>query len=330
MRLAWPVEIVGTGAFVPEVVLTNEDLSRRVDTTHDWIVQRTGIHERRINGPGESTLTLATKASRAALADAGLTPTEIDLIVVATATPEHPLPATGCLLQAELGCGWIPGFDMAAACSGYVWALTQAAQNVVIGLAQNVLVVGAESLTTITDPEDRATCILFGDAAGAAILRRSTDPQRGILAGRWGADGSRGLLITVPAGGSKMPASHRTVDERMHYMKMQGREVYKFAVTQMHAIIKETCEDAGVHVDDVKLVIPHQSNLRIIESAVQKAGLPMDKVLVNINRYGNTSAASVAVGLDEARREGRIVPGDLLLLVAFGAGLTWGSLLLRV
>lgn len=330
MRLAWPVEIVGTGSAVPETVVTNDDLAKRVDTTHDWIVQRTGIHERRINGPDDSTLTLATAASRAALADANLEPVDIELIIVATATPEHPLPATGCLLQAELGCRWIPGYDMAAACSGYVWALTQAAQNVVSGLAHNVLVVGAESLTTITDHEDRATCILFGDAAGAAILRPSTDPQRGILAGRWGADGARGMLITVPAGGAKLPASHRTVDERLHYMKMQGREVYKFAVTQMHTIIKDTCDDAGVDIDDVKLVIPHQSNLRIIESAAHKAGFPMDRVLVNINRYGNTSAASIAVGLDEARREGRIVSGDLLLLVAFGAGLTWGSLLLRV
>lgn len=330
MRLAWPVEIVGTGSAVPAKIVTNDDLTKVVDTSHDWIVQRTGIHERRVNGPGESTLTLATKAGRAALANAGLTPEDLDLIIVATATPEHPLPATGCLLQAALGCRWIPGYDMGAACSGFVWALTQGAQCVVTGLARHVLVLGAESLTTITDPQDRATCILFGDAAGATIVRRSTDPQRSILAGRWGADGSRGMLITVPAGGAKEPASHRTVDERLHYMKMRGREVYKFAVTQMNAIITETCEDAGINADDLKLVIPHQSNLRIIESAAHKAGVPMEKVLININRYGNTSAASVAVGLDEARRAGRIAPGDLVMLVAFGAGLTWGSLLLRM
>ncbi|MCK4341253.1 MAG: ketoacyl-ACP synthase III [Phycisphaerae bacterium] len=330
MKLGWPVEIAGTGAYLPERVVTNDEMAQYVDTSHDWIVQRTGIHERRRAGPGESTVTMAKHASEAALADAGVTPDEIDLIVVATITPDYQLPATACLLQAELGCRWVPAYDMAAACSGYVWALIQAAQYVVNDLAQNVLVVGAEYLTTITDMQDRGTCILFGDAAGAAVIRRSQVADRRMLAGQWGADGYRSMLINIPGGGAKEPASHRTVDERLHFMHMKGREVYKFAVTQMHSILVDTCAEAGVSVDDLKLVVPHQSNLRIIESACKRAGVPMEKVVVNINRYGNSSAASCAVGLHEARQEGRIQEGDLVIMVAFGAGLTWGSLLMRV
>jgi 3-oxoacyl-[acyl-carrier-protein] synthase-3 len=330
MKLTWPVEIVGTGVSVPTRVVTNDELARRVDTTNEWIVQRTGIRERRYIAPGESTLALATKASQHALANAGLVAQDLDLIIVATATPEHLLPATGCLLQATLGCRWIPAFDIEAACSGFVWALVVGAQHLLSGLASTVLVLGAESLSTITDMDDRQTCILFGDGAGAAILRRSTADGRGVLAARLGCDGARGKLIYIPAGGSHEPASRRTVDERLHYMRMHGREVYKFAVTQMHAIIAETCQDAGVCVADLALVVPHQSNLRIIESACAKAGVPMDKVVVNIDRYGNTSAASVAVAFHEAREAGRVRPGDLVLLVAFGAGLTWGSVLLRV
>lgn len=330
MKVAWPVELSGTGVAVPERVVTNDELSQRVDTSDEWIVQRTGIHERRWVAPGESTLTLATQASRAALADAGLTPADIDMIVVGTITPDHPLPSTACLLQAALGCGWIPAYDLSAACSGFVWAFIAAAQHIINGMARTVLLVGAECLSTITDMQDRATCVLFGDAAGAVVLRRATSSERGILAVRMGADGERGRLIIIPAGGSKHPASEQTLAERMHYMRMQGREVYKFAVTQMQAVIAETCADAGVSVNDVALFIPHQSNLRIIESAVEKAGVPLSKVAINIDRYGNTSAASVAVALHECRAGGRIKPGDLVMLVAFGAGLTWGSVLMRV
>jgi len=330
MKLGWPVEIVGTGMWLPETVVTNDDLARVVDTTNDWIVQRTGIRERRRAKPEEATLLLATRASQAALADAGVTPEEVDAIIVATVTPEYQLPATASLLQTELGCRWIQAFALGAACSGFVWAFQVGAQQIITGVARTVLVVGAETLTRITDQQDRGTCVLFGDAAGAVVLRAATDPARSILAMRAGADGARGRLIYIPGGGSKEPASHRTVDERLHYMHMQGREVDKFAVTQMHTGLDETCADAGVSVSDLKLVIPHQSNLRIIESACEKAGLPMEKVLINIDRYGNTSAASVAVGLHEARAEGRIGPGDLVMLLAFGAGLTWGSGLLRM
>lgn len=329
MKLGWPIEIVGTGAAMPDRVVTNDELAQYVDTTDEWIAQRTGIRQRRWGGAEDSTLSLATKASTAALADAGVEPKDVDLIICATITPEHPLPSTACLLQAELGCRWIPAYDLSAACSGFVWAFTTAAQNVVNGLAETVLVLGAEYLTTITDMQDRATCILFGDAAAAAVIRRSQQPEREILASRWGSDGARGRLILIPAGGAKHPASHTTVDERMHYMHMQGREVYKFAVLQMDEIIRTTCADAGVSVDDLKLVVPHQSNLRIIESACKRAGVPLERVLINIDRYGNTSAASVAVALHEARTEGRYQAGDLIMLVAFGAGLTWGSVLMR-
>ncbi|MBN2448566.1 MAG: ketoacyl-ACP synthase III [Phycisphaerae bacterium] len=330
MKLAWPVEIAGTGASVPDKVLTNEDLAKRIDTSDEWIVQRTGIRERRIAEPGQSTLTFCTAASRQALERAGMTPEEIDLIIVATITPEHTLPATACELQAALGCRWVPAFDTLSACSGYVWAMITAAQYINSGMANTALVVGGETLTTITDWDDRSTCILFGDGAGAAILRRSTDGQSGMLAARMGADGARGLHIYIPAGGSKEPACLRTVNEKLHYMRMQGREVYKFAVSTMRSILSETADDAGVSLDDVALVVPHQSNARIIESATQKAGVPPERVLMNIDRYGNTSAASVGIGLHEAYEEGRIKGGDLVMLVAFGAGLTWGSLLLRI
>jgi 3-oxoacyl-[acyl-carrier-protein] synthase-3 len=330
MKVAWPLEILGTGAYMPPNVVTNDDIAHRVDTSNEWIVQRTGIRERRAVNPGDSTLFLATSAARAALENAHLSPEDIDLILCATITPEHFLPATACLMQAALGCGWVPAFDLSAACSGFVWGFGAAAQYLMSGMARTVLVVGAETLTTITDPLDRGTCILFGDGAGAAILRRGEDPRRGIIAMRWGADGERGKFIIVPAGGSHQPATHASIDARLHYMHMQGREVYKFAVTQMATIVEQTCDDAGVDVEDLALLVPHQSNLRIIESACERAKIPMDKVVVNIDRYGNTSAASVAVGLHEAHRDGRIKPGDLVMLVAFGAGLTWGSILLRV
>jgi 3-oxoacyl-[acyl-carrier-protein] synthase-3 len=330
MTVRWPVEIVGTGASMPEQVVGNDAFCRRLDTTDEWIVQRTGIHERRIARPDESTLKFATGAARTALEQAGLAPAEVDLIICATITPEHPLPATAVELQHALGCGPVPAFDLVAACSGFVWGLITAAQYISNGMARNVLVLGADCMTRMADMEDRATAVLFGDGAGAAVVRRSTSPERGILAARMGADGSRAELIWVPAGGSKEPASVRTINERLHYMRMKGREVYKFAVTQMQAIIHDTLQDAGLRPEDVAFFVPHQSNLRIIESAVEKMGLPPEKVMININRYGNTSAASVPIALHEARQAGRIKRGDIVLMVAFGAGLTWGSVLLRM
>lgn len=330
MKLAWPVEIIGTGVGIPERVVTNADFAARLDTSDEWITQRTGIRERRIAAPDESTLSLATCASRQALAAAGVAPAQLDLIVCCTITPDHTLPATACELQAALGCGWIPSFDLVAACSGFVWGLITASQYVNSGMAQQALVVGAECLSRITDMEDRSTAVLFADGSGAVVIRRSQSPQRGILAARMGADGARAELIWVPGGGSKEPASQKTINERLHYMRMRGREVYKFAVTQMQELIHGTLADAGVAPEQLALVIPHQSNLRIIESATEKLGLPPERVLVNIDRYGNTSAASVPIALHEAWTSGRIRAGDLVLLVAFGAGLTWGSVLLRV
>ena len=330
MKVKWAVEIAGTGAYVPTRVVTNDDFARRLDTSDEWIVKRTGIRERRIVAPGQGTLDLSVNASRQALAEARLEPAEIDLIVLATATPEHPLPSTSCELQAALGCGWIPAFDIAAACSGYVYAMISAAHFIDSGMAKNVLILGSETLTSITDMEDRGTAILFGDAAAAAILQPSDDPNKGILATRLGADGARARAVWVPGGGAAPPPYHQTGHQAPATMKMKGREIYKFAVNMMHSLVRETAADAGVSLDDLALVIPHQSNLRIIESAVGRLGIPMEKVSVNIDRFGNTSAASIGVAFHEARETGRIKSGDLVMFVAFGAGLTWGSALVRI
>ena len=330
MKLGWSIEIAGMGCSVPATVVSNADFVGRLDTSDEWIVQRTGIRTRRFAGPGESTLTLATDAARQAMAEARVTPAEIDLIICATVSPEHPLPSTACELQAALGCGWIPSFDVVAACSGFVYAMTTAAQFIITGLHKTVLVVGAETLSRITDLEDRNTAVLFGDGAGAAVVRRSRSTSSEFLAGRLAADGQRAQAIWIPGGGSAEPASVRTVNERLHFMRMKGKEIYKFAVTTMQEIVRDTLADAQQSLENLKLLVPHQSNLRIIESACERLGLPLERVMINIDKYGNTSAASIPVALCEALRAGRAAPGDLVMLVAFGAGLTWGSLLLRL
>ena len=330
MKPRWAVEIAGIGAYTPEQVVTNEDFARRMDTSDEWIVQRTGIHQRRLLAPEENTLTMSAAASRIALEKSGLSAEEIDLIIQATITPAHTLPSTACELQAELGCRWIPAYDLAAACSGFVYGLVNAAQFVDSGMAKNVLMVASESLTRITDMEDRATAVLFGDGAGAVVVRPSEDPNKGIIAAKLGADGARAKAIWIPGGGSAEPPSAKTVNERLHYMKMDGRAIYKFAVTMMHTLCQETADEAGISVRDIALVIPHQSNLRIIESAMKRLDLPMDRVAINIDRYGNTSGASIGLALEEALRTGRVKEGDLVMMLAFGAGLTWGSVLLRI
>lgn len=330
MKLGWPVEFVATGAYLPEDRITNDDLAKVVDTSHEWIVQRTGIVERRKARDHECTSDLAVSAARAAMSEARLAAEDLDLIVCGTVTPDYHLPACACTIQHKLGCKWIPAFDICAACSGFVYGAIVAAQHLVCGMARTALVIGAEKLSTIVDPTERGTCILFGDAAGAAILRPSTDPHRGILAARWGADGARAELIYCPGGGSKLPFSQAVLDAKSQFMVMHGREVYKFAVNQMCDIIRQTCDDAGVSSSDVALLVPHQSNLRIIESACEKANIPLDRVVINIDRYGNTSAASVPVAYHESRAAGRVKPGDLVMLLAFGAGLTWASILMRV
>lgn len=330
MKLAWPVEIAGTGMSVPEPVLTNDDFAQRLDTSDEWIVQRTGIRERRVLPPGRGTLSLAVESSRAALANAGLSAADLDLIINATITPEHPLPSTSCELQAALGCRAIPAMDLAAACSGFLYGFVVGAQQVTLGMARNVLVLGTDCMSRMADMEDRSTCVLFGDGSGAVVLRPSSDASRSVQAARLGADGGGAGLIWVPAGGALEPASARTVNERLHYMRMRGREVYKFAITQMHDLVQQTLRDAGMALDDLALMVPHQSNLRIIESACERLGYPLARVLINIDRYGNTSAASVPMALHEAVATGRARRGDSVLLVAFGAGLTWGSVLLHL
>ena len=326
------VRIRGTGASVPDEVLDNDFFASYLDTSEEWIVPRTGIHQRRRAGKNESTLTLALEASRRALENAGMSAQEIDLLVVCTVTPDTPLPATACWLQDALGISGrgTPAFDIAAACSGFVYGLVLASTMIEQGAHNNVLLVGAEALTRITNYQDRSTCILFGDGAGAAILSRTEDPQQGIIYHELGADGSKAKAVWVPAGGAREPASIRTVNESLHYMRMNGRELFKSAVLKMEELVDRTLSKTGLEPADIKLVIPHQSNLRIIDAARRRLGLMPDKVAVNIDRYGNTSAASIALAFDEAWHGGRVSPGDLVLFLAFGAGVTWGTVLMRL
>ncbi len=330
MKVDWPVEIAGTGASFPAQVMTNQDWVSRLDTSDEWIVQRTGIRERRFAAPHESTLTFAESASRAAISHAGLTPQDIDLILCATITPDRPLPSTACELQARLGCRAVPAFDLVAACSGFVYGAITAAQFVTSGFCRTALVVGADCMSRMADMEDRQSAILFGDAAGATVIRAASQPGRRVLAARMGADAQLAELIWVPAGGSREPASLRTVNERLHVMRMKGRDVYKFAVSQMQELMRATLEDAGVSFDELSLLVPHQSNLRIIESACERLGFPEERVFVNIHRYGNTSAASVPAALHEAITTGRAKRGDLILMIAIGAGMTWSSMLMEL
>ncbi len=325
------VQIVGTGSALPERIVTNDEIAERLDTTDAWIRERTGIRERRIAVKGETTASLAVDAARAALDDAKMSPDEIDMIMLATITPEAILPSTACFVQKELCTRPVPAFDIAAACSGFVYALVNAAFMLQTNHFKNILVIGSEVMSRISDPEDRSTCILFGDGAGAAILRSMPDADGpAILHFTMNAEGTGDSLLHVPAGGSRLPASHMTVDERLHYVKMSGREVYKLAVKRNLELVDTTISQAGVDPSEIALVIPHQSNLRIIESARHRLGLSKDRMFTNIDRCGNTSGASIPIGLDECMKTGRVKAGDLLLLIAFGAGFTWGSALIRL
>lgn len=325
------LRIAGTGRFVPKQVLTNRDLETLVHTTDAWIRERTGIETRHVVGPGESTATLATEAGRIAIADAGMKPTDIDLMIIATITPECLFPSTACFVQKELAMRDVPAFDVSAACSGFIYALLVGARMIQGATYRNVLVIGAETMSRITDYQDRASCILFGDGAGACVLTRADVSENvGIIHSKMHASGVDPSMLWVPAGGSRLPASIMTVQERLHYTKMRGQEVYKLAVKRNMEVIESTLAEAGVDAADLAVVIPHQSNLRIIESAREKLGLPREKMFMNIQRCGNTSAASIPMGLDECRRTGRVKTGDLVLLVAFGAGLTWASALVRL
>ena len=321
--------ITGTGSSVPEYRLTNDELSRMVDTNDEWITQRTGIRERRIAKGDETTASLATAASRKAIEAAGLTPQDIDLIIVATITPEMVFPSTGCYIGAALGIPGVPAFDMSAACSGFIYALTTAGAFIRSGTYKNVLVIGAETLSKVTNYKDRGSCILFGDGAGAVVLSRTTEPGKGLLYFSLHADGNGGDVMTCPPG-SRKPISAQMIAEDGQYMVLRGREVYKFAVTKFEELIHDAMSKCELSIDQVSLIVPHQVNQRIIDSAMQKLGFAADKAYVNIDRYGNTSAASIPLALDEAWRAGKVKPGDHLVFVAFGAGLTWANAVVRV
>ena len=321
--------IKGTGSFVPEKRLTNDDLSKLVDTNDEWIVQRTGIRERRIAGKDESTATLATAAARRALDAAGLEPKDIDLIVCGTITPEMTFPSTACFVAASLGLNSTPAFDVAAACSGFLYALETGASFIKAGRYRNVLVIGAETLSRITDYKDRASCILFGDGAGAVVLRQSNDTKRGVIYSALHSDGTGWEMLHCPPG-SRFPLDAALLDSGKQYMQIKGREVYKFAVQRFEELIHDAMRKCELTNDDVKLIVPHQVNQRIIDSAMERLRLPPEKAFVNIHKYGNTSAASIPIALDEAWRAGKISPNDVIVFVAFGAGLTWANAVIRI
>jgi 3-oxoacyl-[acyl-carrier-protein] synthase-3 len=320
--------ITGWGSALPDQRLTNADFEQLVDTSDQWIVERTGIRERRIAMGGESTATLAVEAGAAAIKNAGLTPDAIDLLVVATASPEQLIPHTGAFVGDGLGvhCG---SFDLNAGCAGFVYELVVGSSLLTAGNLDHVLVIGAETLSRVTDPTDRSTCILFGDGAAAMVLSASSDDGPGLLAWDLGCDGSAAGLLEIPAGGSRLPTTEETVARREHYLRMNGQEVFRRAVRIVVESATNALERGDVTVDDVTWFAPHQANLRIIDAAGHRLGIPAERTLVNIDRYGNTSAASIPIVLAEAADDGRLQAGDLVLLSGFGAGLTWGSALLR-
>ena len=321
-------ELVGTGRYVPERVMTNDEFATLLDTSDEWIRERTGIRERRVSGKGESNACMSKAAALQAMGDAGLTPTDLDAIVVATCSPDRLLPSQACDLQAVLGAKNAVAFDVGAACSGFVFALSSAEGLVASQQARTVLVVATERLTTIMDWSDRSTAVLFGDGAGATIVRPSTN-GRGILSSYLKSDGTLAELLYRPGGGANHPPDEHLLKDHSYFIKMAGREVFKAAVLSMADACDQALKRAGITAADVDLLIPHQANIRIIEATAKHAGMPMDKVYVNVDRYGNTSAASIAIALDEAVRTGRVKPGMTVMLVAFGAGFTWASMVVR-
>lgn len=328
-RQRTPVRILGTGRSVPDNVVTNADLAARVDTSDEWIRERTGIRERRIALEGVCTSELCEQAARRALEAAGVEPRDLDLVIVATATPDMPFPSTACFLQERLGIRGQMAFDLTAACTGFLYGLTVAEQFVSSGSSRRALVVGAELLSRIVDWTDRGTCVLFGDGAGAAVLGPSEDPGRGILSARMAADGAYWRILNLPGGGTAHPTTAETVAAGLHKVKMQGNEVFKVAVRALQEMAELVLQEAGVEGGDLDLFIPHQANRRIIDAVAKRLHVPDEKVYVNLDRYGNTSAASIPIALDELVRAGRVKPGDLLLLDAFGGGVTYGAVLLR-
>ncbi|MBM4139254.1 MAG: ketoacyl-ACP synthase III [Nitrospira sp.] len=319
--------ITGTGSYAPAKVLTNADLERLVATSDEWIRERTGIRERRIAGSGEACSDLAVEAGKRALDAASLPASDLDMILVATCTGDYPLPATACLVQHRLGATKAAACDIAAACCGFVYALSVADAYVKAGM-RHVLVIGSEVMSAITDWTDRNTCVLFGDGAGAAVVS-AVEGERGILSTHLRSDGNLNELIAVPGGGSRMPPSKKVVAEHLQCIKMKGNETFKVAVRMLEEIARETLKTNGLRVDDLDLYVPHQANVRILTGVMDRLGLPVEKVMMNLDCYGNTSAASIPLALDEAVRMGRIKEGSLVMLGAFGAGLTWSSAMIR-
>jgi 3-oxoacyl-[acyl-carrier-protein] synthase-3 len=317
--------ITGWGMSVPETILTNDDLSKMVETNDEWIRNRTGIRERRIVNDGQTTASLAVEASIKALQVANLHPADVDLIICSTSTPEHIFPATACLVQDQIGATKAGAFDILAACTGFIYALNMGAQAIRSGSIQNALVIGSETLSRFINWRDRNTCILFGDGAGAFVLQ-SSDIPGGVLSAVLHSDGSGGDLLILPGGGSKYPATEATVQAGKHFIEMDGKEVFRFATRVMAHATREALGIAEVELGDVNWIIPHQANVRIIEAAARGLKMPMDRFVVNLERYGNTSTASIPIATVEAIEDGRLKPGDRIVFVGFGAGLTWGAL----
>ncbi|HEY5648782.1 MAG TPA: beta-ketoacyl-ACP synthase III [Nitrospiria bacterium] len=321
-------QIIGTGSYLPQKILTNRDLQEKVETTEQWILERTGIRERRIADEKEASSDLAEKAARRALEMAGIHVNDLDLIIVATATPDMFFPSTACLVQERIGAKQAAAFDVNAACSGFLYGLSIADHYLRGGDFRNVLIVGSEVMSRIIDWSDRNTCVLFGDGAGAVVLG-CTKEDRGVVSTHLHSDGKLWDLIQVPGGGSRIPPSASMVAEGLPFVKMKGNETFKVAVRTLEEAVIETLKANNLEAEEISLLVPHQANIRIIRAVAQRLGLPMEKVMVNVDRYGNTSAASIPIALDEAVREGRVKDGDLLLFEAFGAGLTWASALVR-
>ncbi len=324
-----PVQVTAVGAHVPEKRLTNADLEKMVDTSDDWIVTRTGIRERRLVAPGEATSDLAAQAARRALAARGVGPETVDLVVLATITPDYLVPSTACLTIEKLGAKNAWGWDLNAACSGFLFALVAGAQFVATGRHKRVLVVGADVMSAITDFTDRQTCVLFGDAAGAFLLEPAADAGSGLLDYVVGSDGKGADLLSIPAGGSARPTTHETVDARQHFLRQTGRQVYRLAVEGMVNVTRSILERNRLGIDDVALYVPHQANQRIIDSMIERLEVPPGRVVVNIDRYGNTTAATLPLAMADALEAKRVKKGDRVVFTTFGAGFTWGSALVR-
>lgn len=322
------VKIIGTGRYLPDEITTNYDLESIVDTSEEWILERTGIRERRIASADVTVASMGAAAARIAIEKAGVDPSKIEILIVSTATPDRLLPSTACDMQALLGLSSAVAFDVSAACSGFLYALTMAEGHISTGRGEIALVVATEKMSSITDWSDRSTCVLFGDGAGAVVLQGS-DGERGILGTRHGSDGNLAELLYRPAGGAAIPFDEEVLRNRSHLLQMSGQEVFKNAVRAMAESAASALEQSGLTPDDVDLVIPHQANIRIIEATARYVGVPMEKVFVNVDRYGNMSSATIPVAMDEALEEGRLRTDMNILLVAFGAGLTWGALVLR-